>query len=345
MADDDDDDDVVVCANPDCRVAEDGKCVEGFELNACPHYGHLPEGVDDEEIVNEAPEPNGAIGLPGADTLTPEQVARLLRAGDTRIIAIIGPSDAGKTSLIASLYDLFQEGSVAGTEFARSRSLHAFEHACHDARAASRRGVPHINRTPRGEVRFYHLDLGGGAAGDALALALGDRAGEEYRGAADDTSIVAAFPEIRRADSLTLLVDGERLLDSGARHNLRHEVTMILQALIDGGGVKTGQRLALVLTKIDTVQASPEGERAEADFKALYENLARLFGTTFPNIETFRIAASPKTAAVARGTGIPDLLTFWLGAAAAPPTLPSSRPAFARAFARLRPIDEPEVDA
>jgi hypothetical protein len=345
MADDDDDEDVVRCANPDCRVAEDGKCVEGFELNACPHYGLLPEAVDDEEIATEAPEQGAAIGLPGADTLTPEQVSRLLRAGETRIIAIIGPSDAGKTSLIASLYDLYQEGSVAGTDFARSRSFHAFEHACHDARAASRRPVPHINRTPRGEVRFYHLDVGGGAAGDALALALGDRAGEEYRGAADDTSVVAAFAEIRRADSLTLLVDGERLLDAGARHNLRHEVTMILQAMIDGGGVKIGQRLAVVLTKIDAVQASPEGERAEADFRALCANLERLFGAVFLKIEAFRTAASPKTNTIARGTGISELLTFWLGAAVSPPTLPSSRPAFARAFARVRPIGEPEVDA
>lgn len=343
--DDDDDDDMVVCANPDCQVAENGKCVEGFELNACPHYGHFPNAIDEEETVADAFEGDTAVGLPGADTLTPEQAARLLRAGETRIIAVIGPSDAGKTSLIASLYDLFQEGSVAGTNFAGSQSLHAFEHACHDARAASRRGVPHINRTPRGEVRFYHLDVGGGAAGDALALALADRAGEEYRGAADDTSVVAAFPEIRRADSLTLLVDGERLLDAGARHNLRHEITMILQALIDGGGVKTGQRLAIVLTKIDSVQASPESERAEADFRALCTKLERLFGAVFSSMKAFRIAASPKTNVVARGTGIPDLFRFWLGAATAPPTLPSSRPAFARAFARLRPIDEPEIDA
>jgi hypothetical protein len=344
MADDHDADDVVVCANPDCRVAEDGKCVEGFELNACPHYGHLPKAVDDEEITTEAPESDEAVGLPAADTLTPEQVSGLLRAGETRVIAIIGPSDAGKTSLIASLYDLFQEGSVAGIDFARSRSLHAFEHACHDARAASRRDVPHINRTPRGEVRFYHLDIGGGAAGDALALALGDRAGEEYRGAADDTSVVAVFPEIQRADSLTLLVDGERLLDAGARHNLRQEVTMILQALIDGGGVKTGQRLALVLTKVDAVQASPNRARAEADFEALCANLGRLFGTVFTTIEAFRTAASPKNNTIARGTGVPELLTFWLGAATAAPTLPSHRPTFARAFARLRPTDEPEAD-
>jgi hypothetical protein len=269
----------------------------------------------------------------------------LLRAGPARIIAIIGPSDAGKTSLIASLYDLFQEGPVAGVEFARSRSLHAFEQTCHDARAASRRGVPHINRTPRGEVRFYHLQVGGAGAEDGVALALGDRAGEEYRGAADDASVANSFPEVRRADSLTLLVDGERLLDAGARHNLRSEITMVVQALDDGGAVSAGQRLAIVLTKIDLIQASPDLARAETDFTGLVAALVRLFGNIFSTIKPFRIAASPKTDIVPRGTGIAQLLTFWLQPADPAPTPISARPNFSRTFARLRPIDEPEAGA
>ncbi len=27
----------VKCSNPDCRVSETGKCVEGFSLGECPH--------------------------------------------------------------------------------------------------------------------------------------------------------------------------------------------------------------------------------------------------------------------------------------------------------------------
>src|SRR4051812_46965051 len=139
--DDDDhvDDDRVQCANPDCGVAEDGKCVEGFELASCPHYGRAAAERGHQTADPDELEATVAIGLPGADTLNLDGGSRLLRAGETRIIAVIGPSDAGKTSLIASLYDLFQEGPVAGVEFARSRSLHAFERTCHDARAASRR--------------------------------------------------------------------------------------------------------------------------------------------------------------------------------------------------------------
>lgn len=330
----------VICANPDCRIAETGKCVEGIETGKCPHFGHAPADVSSADSENS--ETSEGVRLPGADTLGIVDAAGLLRAGDTRIIAVIGPSDAGKTSLIASLYDLFQEGPVSEIEYARSHTLHAFELACHDARAASRRNVPHINRTPRGEVRFYHLDLGGGPAGNSITLALADRAGEEYRSAADDASIVTSFPEVHRADSLTVLVDGERLLDTGARHNLRSEITMMLQALVDGGAVQTGQRLALVLTKMDLVQASPNQVRAEGDFAGLHANVERLFGQIFSIIQAFKVAASPKSDAVQRGTGVSDLLAFWLQPAAPLPTSSSARPMFTRTFARLRPFDELE---
>lgn len=341
-----DDDENAVCTNPDCRVSETGKCVEGFETAVCPHFGQTPSRVTKDETtpaVSKAFEER--VRLPSASTLTIADAAKLLRAGDVRIIAIIGPKDAGKTSLIASLYDLFQEGPVSGVEFARSRTLHAFEQTCHDARAASRRNVPHINRTPLGEVRFYHLDLGCGPTGESLALAMGDRAGEEYRNATDDTTLVSGFPEVRRADSLTLLVDGSRLVDNGGRHNLRSEITMIVQSLVDGDAVQPGQRLAVVLTKIDSVQASPRDKRAESDFANLLSSLKQLFGHVFSTIESFKVAASPKTDAMPRGTGVPELLMFWLKRAVVTPTAPPSKPSFERAFARLQPLDDVEGEA
>lgn len=341
MAGEDENIATIVCANPDCRVAETGRCVEGLELNACPHYGLEPDDaeVDGEELNDE--DGNQSVMLSSARALSPEDASHVIRQGDSRVIAVLGPSDSGKTSLIASLYDLFQEGPVAGLEFARSQTLHAFEHTCHDARAASRRSEPHMNRTPIGEVSFYHLEIGGLQNGKNIALLLGDRAGEEYRAAADDVSVVAGFSEVARADTLTVLVDGERLLDTGARHNLRSDINMMLQGLHEGGGLRVGARLALVLTKLDAVTAADQRERALRDFDSLLDDVRRWFGNPFSEVEPFQVAASPKTTALSRGTGVADLLTFWIRPAAPPKVSAPTRSNSVRAFARLRPLDEP----
>ena len=112
----------------------------------------------------------------------------------------------------------------------------------------------------------------------------------------------------------------------------------MLQALVDGDACQIGQRLALVLTKIDVLQESLHRARAEGNFASLKETIQRLFGDVFSVIEQFEIAAAPKTAAVSRGTGVPELLTFWLEPPPAE-TLRPTRPAFARAFARVVPTD------
>ena len=329
------DETTVICANADCAVAEDGRCIEGFELSACPHYGREPEVAPEPDVRNE----RSSVDLPGAETLSTSDASMLLRRGDARVIAIIGPGDSGKTSLIASLYELFQEGRVSDIGYARSRSLHAFERACHHARAVSRRNTPHIYRTPLGGVSFYHLDLSGGPAGVRLALVLGDRAGEDYLSVADDVSVARTLPEVMRADSITVLVDGERLLNSGDRHNLRSEIVMTLQGLVDGGALGNVGPLALVLTKMDLIRESSMEARVDADFMALENNIRQNFGSVFSRIRVFETAASPKTNKMGRGTGVPALLIFWLESSVPMDTELRTRPVFARAFARVAPID------
>jgi hypothetical protein len=200
-----------------------------------------------------------------------------------------------------------------------------------------------MNRTPRGEVRFYHLEVGGGAAGDGLALVLGDRAGEEYRELADDPSIAGALCELVRADSLAVLVDGDRLLDAGARHNLRSEIILMLQGLRDSDGLRAGLPLALVLTKLDSVQSSPHAERAVRDFDDLAANVRRLFGDVLLEVRAFKVAASPKVETFHRGIGVPELLSFWVESAPRPVKTDFMNTILDRAFARLRPLNDEAV--
>ena len=282
-----------------------------------------------------------SVELPGADALAPGQASALLCKRDARVVAIIGPVNSGKTSLIASVYDLFQTGPIGPVEFSGSRTLHAFERACHDTRSASRRREPTTRRTPLGGVCFYHLEVAGGAARDGLGLLLGDRSGEEYKELAEDVLTASAYCELARADAVTVLVDGERLLDDVTRHDVRSEVVLTLQALHDGDAGAGGWRLALVLTKVDALRASDAGERAEKDFERLDADVRVRFGDWLAGVEAFRVAASPKTKGVRRGLGVDGLLEFWLKPRAnVPPGVERVRRVFDRAFARVQPVND-----
>lgn len=301
------------CANPDCQVAVDGRCIEGFPDTAeCPQFGRIPI-VPVDSAPGTYPAPSNGVAMQASTTLSVDEADDVVKERPSRVIAIAGPQSAGKTSLIAGLYDLFQLGQVGNVAFAQSFSLHAFEQAAHDSRAASRRTTPNTARTERGEVRFYHLELVDTDSGAVPSVLLGDRAGEEYLETRSNPLSAQDFPELRRADVLTLLVDGQRLLDAGQRHNLRSEVRQTLHAFVEAGATRPTQRLALVLTKLDVIRkAADGGERTFQGFDALVAGLRTDYGSNFAAVESFQIAAQPSTDGAKRGENLDSLLAYWI---------------------------------
>lgn len=327
----------IICANSECQIALDGKCVEGLTRETCPNFGRAPEVDEDNGSVPSPAEPTAASLSPSA-VLQAEEAAQLLKARSARVVAVIATYDAGKTSLIAGIYDAFQMGPVAGMGFAGSSTLHSFEVACHDSRSASRRDEAAMFRTPIGDARFYHLDVFPIDGGDVLTLLVADRAGEEYLHVAGEISHARPLFEIRRADTVTLLVDGGRLADPKERHNVRAEIEGIVQGLSDAGSFNGAQRLAIALTKHDEVEASPRKDATLADFNRVVASLQKKFGAVFSEIETFLTAASPKQPGARRGEGLPKLLTFWLKPNVVPEAI-LIEPTGVRDFERLKEVD------
>lgn len=303
------------CDNGDCEFGKDERCIEGLSLDECPHLrrisiNDIPEVAEEEAPVAKIEE---AIELDSGEPLDREAASDLQCRRLSRSIGLIGPNDSGKTSLFAGLYDLLQCGSISGVAFAGSSTLIGFEKVCHLARAASRRATPHTERTSAGlEATFFHLDLRPDG-GEVLSLFIGDRSGEDYLGATDELSRADEFFEIRRADCVTLLVNGEQLVDAEKRHEVKAMTPQIVDALIEAGAVRAGCRLAVVLTKKDAVITSQHAERATREFDALVAAIGEAHGGHLGEVRAFTVAASPKGCEqVTRGEGVAELLLFWL---------------------------------
>lgn len=279
--------------------------------------------------------PNESIRLWSGGVLDNRNASDVLRNRGGRVIAIVGPTESGKTSLIAGVYDLFQIGEVGTIRFRGSRTLPAFERICHHTRSVSRRRTPDTTRTPIGAVSFFHLELvDGSTGGHGVSLLLADRAGEEYRSAMDDIRNVYDFNELFRADSVSILVDGEKILGSG-RYNLVNDIKMILQGLQEGGGLSNGVPLAVVLTKLDAVESSEHRDRGRTTFRRLVGDIQRLFRDSVATIDVFYVAASPKTDGAAKGTGLKNLITFWMENRRSISPVSQDPVDFSRAFGRF----------
>ena len=216
-------------------------------------------------------------------------------------------------------------------------TLHGFESACHHARLASHREIPYTERTKlRAGLRYYQLTLRRGA--EDLNVLFADRAGETYNEAANVAAKAAEFQELRRADTITMLLDGEKLIDLRQRHGAKSNLTMILQGIVDSGVIAPRPRLAIVLTKFDLISGHDRAAAAIEEFRQFAEGLRTRFGSNFSEVGSFQIASSPtQGGAIERGHGLEALFQYWM--ADSPPHIANVelKPS-PRQFQRLRVV-------
>ncbi|WP_288584675.1 hypothetical protein [uncultured Methylobacterium sp.] len=286
--------------------------MEGRSLQDCPYYeaasvvrervvddGLVPSMEDDLEAIEEA------VRLASADA------AAHLGEFEASVVAVVGPSAAGKTSLIAGLYELFLRGPVGPFEFAGSKTLHAFEEICHGARLESGLSEPDSERTLSGPAKFFELTLGSPCGLGKRKLLIADRWGEDYKGVIDTHPRPEEFFEVARADVLTMLVDGQRIVNPRSRYEVPEEVIATLQVFSEVGLLARKPHLVLVLTKLDAVMGSANGTRTLTDFNRLVTRAEDHFSTQVTGVSSYRTAASPKGAGAMPGEGLPDLLECW----------------------------------
>lgn len=306
----------VLCRNPDCDYADSKKCIDGLGPSAHPDSKADEADPDEFQVESTDAQTDFVESLWTGERLNCAEASDVLRLEESRVLAIIGPTKSGKTSLICSVYELLQKEVRSDFHFAGSRTLFAFERACHNSRAESLRHEPVMEHTEHNPlpfgVSFYHLRLAD-KAGRLVSILFADRTGEDYKAACDDPSVSDDFVEIQRADSVTILVNGELVIDNGQRHNVRSSTELILQGLRDGGVLSGRQKLLIVLTKQDKIEAEQHHSKDKAYefFDTLVKSIQHLYCDNFVSIEPFRVAASPKNTLLSYGHGVPELMSIW----------------------------------
>lgn len=310
------------CREPGCAAGQGGSCIENFDLEECANFiiGEPSEDVELEAPPQtESEEAYEIVPTRVSVGFSQTEADAFLRetGGPIRTVAIVGDPDSGKTTLIASLYELLRAARL-NFGFAGSDTVRGFEHRCYLSRTASgrRKGVTMRTRLLDG-LAFLHLRVLGDQA-EPLELILADRPGEDFEGMLTRPDEVVNLAELQTFGVVAFLIDGSKLADPAQRHAHTARIRRMILAMARSGMLQSSRRYQLILTKSDELDASEQKDAGRDVFRRFTDDL----GSRFPDasFDVHEVAARPDEAGgVPFGFGLEAMATQWL-ARSSPPT-------------------------
>ncbi len=295
---------------------------------------------DQAEAGNPVEQDQRWITLPPSSMLSIEDADEMLRWRPASLIAIVGERNGGKTTLVTEIYERFLRGPFAGALFAHSLSLLGFERKSFQSRAEAGAEVPDTPRTSKQDgLRMFHLAVAEESHLRRTDLLISERAGEVYREIRDQPARAAELLEVRKAATVALVIDGQRVLDARRRAEVLASVRNVLRALSDGGVIAPSAQVQLVTTKCDLLDAD-EAASARDALGEFEERTTASYAGRFAVIEAFRTAARDPRGVIEPARGLAPLLRSWLRPRPEPATEAPTLPTLASEFDRLllRPV-------
>lgn len=293
--------------------------------------------------------PDPQIDLPHGKGLTVAEANAIARRSLARVILFAGTAHSGKTTLLASLYLLFQRQPFANYVFAGSETLVGFEERTFFAMIASGRAEATTERTVKTELLHLRVRQSDGLAPPRDVL-LCDVSGEDFREAKDSTDGCRKLSIIGRADTFVLLVDGEKLADITTRQRAKNDALTLLRNCLDAEMLTASTHVDVLFTKWDIVLGSTSKQEIEEFTLQVQQTIRDQFLTRLARIRFQRIAAQPSSPNVALGFGLEDVFAAWVTDPPVPATSPEPEPSAEhnlREYDRFltRNVDRAKTDA
>ena len=304
-----------LCQNATCQVAKTGNCLLGHDpVESCPNYAR--DNIIGEVSAAATASPTdkvATVDICSGDVMGPQDLAALVRTSSVRMLALVGESRAGKTTLLASVYEMFCKGPFAGMAFAGSKTLVGFAKRHHLALLSSGRSVPATPGTSRGEaVAYFHLALSR-ADGQLVHLVISDRSGEAYSDARINTDLIQYLPELRQADRVCFLLDGAKLASREQRAAYARQFKQMIHAFHDNGELANAKAVEVLATKFDLTRQGDAAEHLEY-LKKYEASLVAEFEARGLTVKCYRVCALPLADQSVGFMGLDDAVWRWTAA-------------------------------
>lgn len=265
------------CVQPECPLAVNGTCLEGFDRpqEECPHIGPTERVADpspdqsdgtvvavgaqaESSAAEDDSESRGTVlDLGGDEALSLVEGDDLTAKCRCTVVLVAGEFESGKTTLLVELFAKFLISPFADWSFGGSRTLRAFDHRHKTARVSSGAARASTERTQDDDMRLLHLRLGRHDNGRAAPpsemqdILVSDVRGEFFENVINGGDIAVEVPLADRADCCVVLIDGSLLAMPQSRHEAFFRIRQLVGGLTSPGGIRDGVPLAVICSKAD----------------------------------------------------------------------------------------------
>lgn len=313
----------ISCTQKGCTVSSDGKCLEGLEIEECPHCTiekEINENVIDQDLQEVEKDVNDINKITyeyvnTGEALEISETNSITCSSLTRLIILAGPAETGKTTLLASLFQLFQSQiSFAKYIFAASKTLIGFEKICHESRIASEGEIPNTARTIPNKKRFLHLKVcKEDSINKQIDLLFTDISGEYFDLLINSTDECKNFDLAKRADHLTIFIDAGHLSRINLRQNAKTKAVNLLRSLQEANMLKPNIYIEIVFSKWDLLMNEEDSADHIKFVKGVIKEIKNKFSSIYQNIKFLELASRPlKVENVPFGYGIDQVFPEWV---------------------------------
>jgi hypothetical protein len=308
------------CLHASCKFPLDGKCIEDLPPpNTCPNRRLVSDndetGLEPEGSSKKIVEPvqQNVIKTHLGEGLTDEECEALMAGVPTKLIIIGGLKDSGKSTILGSINQLFQQGdSFADHVFTGSETLIGFERVSHDSRIRSGRPKSHTIRTVKGQGRILHLKVRGSKNGDKKDILFTNLSGEEFDDLSKSEEYCKNFKIGARADHFALVFDADRLSDTASRQVAKVNSLNVLMSLLDSSMLDANVMIDVIFSKWDRLLAKEQSAEHIAFINQVKADVDKRVAPYKRKTKFFEIASRPDTIDNLKfGHGLEPLFSHW----------------------------------